>query len=691
MFQSIKYIVWVMVFVFMTWSENGLNAQLLPPDINCSQVDINGAASILWDPVNDPNGEFVAYHVFASVSGGSFIEIAQINNPTTASYVDNINDASLDEICYYIVVEYNTGSGNLMSDPGLIHCNTFLTVSASSSPLGFADVQWSGDASGTYNLIWDDINTSWNNSVQVTDGSGGYSVEVTACNALMSFVVSTPLGTCLNVSNVAEGVFNDQTPPAVPVVTSVSVSNGNPMISWDPSTSADTEGYILYRCSGGSVAIAETLFVPTTSYVDVNVNSATQSGCYLLAAFDGCPNGNPPSPNTSVTGSTCNCAVLLSPVNQTPCTDQIQLQWTAYQGWENGVASYTLFHAEANGAFTQLGIVNGNTTQWAVNLNGFVDLNHSFYVLATANDGHFAVSNVQTITLNYPVPPSNNYLSGVSVETDNTITVTFETSTTPTTHRYELQRYDDFLQNWSFIAEETNAVTPVIFQVNDLDPQFFRYKFRVIVYNQCNDTVHVSNTGRNVLLEGLKEDGSYVNLLQWKPYETWSEGIGQYILHRKTGEFGWYEAIVNPAIDAESYSDFIDSLYQSDGYVAYRLEVISNPSLNFDTTFSVFSNEVVLIHEPKFFVPNALVIGGVNNVFKPVISYSPLDFYEMYVYSKWGDVLFESMDYSKGWTGITDDGKLIPQGVYVYYIRYTMGGGQPIEARGLVTLLHKGE
>ena len=664
-------------------------AQLTSPDIDCSQVDINGSSNLIWTAPADPNGEFVAYHIFASVSAGPFVEIAQITNIATASFLDNINDAAVNEICYYIVLEYNDGFGNLLSDPGLTHCNTFLSATPSSAPLGYADIDWTGSSSTSYNLIWDDVNTSWNNSALITDGSGGYSVEVTTCNALMSFVVSTQMGTCLNVSNVAEGVFNDQTPPAVPLITSVSVSNGNPMISWDPSASTDTEGYILYRCSGGSVAIAETLFVPTTSYVDININSATQSGCYLLAAFDGCPNGNPPSPNTSVTGSTCNCAVLLSPVNQLPCTDQIQLQWTAYQGWENGVASYTIFHAEANGTFTQLGVVNGNTTQWSVNLNGFTDLNHSFYVLATANDGYFAVSNVQTITLNYPVPPAYNYLSGVSVELDNSITVTFQTSTTPTVHRYELQRFDDFLQTWDFIDEKTNAVTPVVFQVYELNPEFFRYKFRVLVFNQCNDTVYISNTCKNVLLEGLKMDNKYEGLLQWKPYETWSEGINKYVIHRKTGKFGWYEFLSDVSVNQLSYNDFIDSLYQSDGYVAYRVEMVSNPSLNFDTTFSVFSNEVVLIHEPKFFIPNAMVTGGVNDVFKPVISYAPLDFYEMYVYSKWGDVLFESHDYSKGWTGITEDGDKIAQGVYVYYIRYTMGGGQPIEARGLVTLLHK--
>ena len=462
---SIKYSCFLLCLFFVSLSGY---SQLLAPDIDCSQVDINGSSSILWTAPSDPNGEFVAYHIFASVSGGAFVEIAQINSISTQSFLDNINDASVNEICYYIVVEYNTGFGNLLSDPGLTHCNTFLTATASSSPLGYADLDWTGESSSPYNLIWDDVNTSWNNSVLVTDGSGSYSVEVTTCNALMSFVVSTQMGTCLNVSNVAEGIFNDQTPPSVPLITSVSVSNGNPMITWDPSASSDTEGYILYRCSGGSVAIAETLFVPTTSYLDVNINSAVQSGCYLLSAFDGCPNGNPPSPNTSVTGSTCNCAVLLSPVNQTPCTDQIQLQWTAYQGWENGVESYTIFHAEANGSFTQLGIVNGNTTQWAVNLNGFIDLNHSFYVLATANDGFFAVSNVQTITLNYPIPPATNYLSGVSVELDKSIKVTFQTSTTPTIHRYELQQFDDFLQSWNFIDEKTNVVTPIVFQVLSL-------------------------------------------------------------------------------------------------------------------------------------------------------------------------------------------------------------------------------
>jgi hypothetical protein len=106
----------------MTWSEHVLNAQLLPPDINCSQVDINGESSIIWSPLNDPNGEFVAYHIFASVSGGPFNEIAQINTISTSTFVDNINDAALDEICYYIVLQYFFNRYSFLFPLGICRC-----------------------------------------------------------------------------------------------------------------------------------------------------------------------------------------------------------------------------------------------------------------------------------------------------------------------------------------------------------------------------------------------------------------------------------------------------------------------------------------------------------------------------------------------------------------------------------------
>ena len=82
------------------------------------------------------------------------------------------------------------------------------------------------------------------------------------------------------------------------------------------------------------------------------------------------------------------------------------------------------------------------------------------------------------------------------------------------------------------------------------------------------------------------------------------------------------------------------------------------------------------------------MINGVNNTFGPVISFSPLTRYEMFVYSKWGDVIFKSEDYNVRWDGRDEGGDYVPQGVYTYYIRYSKGSDELSSVKGLVTVLY---
>jgi flagellar hook assembly protein FlgD len=60
----------------------------------------------------------------------------------------------------------------------------------------------------------------------------------------------------------------------------------------------------------------------------------------------------------------------------------------------------------------------------------------------------------------------------------------------------------------------------------------------------------------------------------------------------------------------------------------------------------------------------------------------------MYVYSKWGDVLFYSDDYDVQWDGRDEGGDFVPQGVYVYYVQYANGTQELLSKRGLVTVLY---
>ncbi|MEN9394429.1 MAG: hypothetical protein RL362_650 [Bacteroidota bacterium] len=668
-----------------------MQGQVLSPDIDCSQVDVTGTTTIQWTAPQDPNNEFVSYHIFSSVGGAGFTEIGQVLNLNTTFFVDGVNNANNDEICYYVIVEYSSLAGNMMADPGLTFCNTFLTATSSTNPQGFVNLNWTGTAASNFTMAWDNGTNSWNNILSIPFFANDTSMEVITCGDPLSFVLYANQGVCANVSNIASGIFFDQTPPAIPVVTSVSVTQGHPQIFWNASTSVDTDGYILYRCSGGGVTVLDTVASTVQSFVDMTVNSATQTGCYLLSAFDGCLTGTPPSPNTSPTGNTCNCSMLLTPLVQTPCTDKITLTWTPYSGWESGVAFYVLYHAEALGNFSAIDTVPANYISWLHNLNNYTSLDHSFYVMAVSNDGFFAISNVQSITLNYPTPPAVNYLSSVSVTENDEIEVTVQTTLTSDPHFYYLQYYNDFFEEWMNvdISSKENNVVPVVFTVSDMNPQYFSYQFRVAIINECSDTTAITNVGKNILLEGLVYDDADVNAIQWTPYEIWTNGIDKYNIYRKVGKNGSYTKILEFNPSQLGHYDDIDSLYMSEGLFYYRIEAVANPTANFpDTAFHAFSNAVEMLQAPKIFIPNAMMIGGVNNVFKPVISFAPLDFFEMYVYSKWGDVLYEGHDYNEGWNAMDADGEPVPQGAYVYYIRYRKGTDAPIEARGQVIVLY---
>jgi gliding motility-associated-like protein len=69
-----------------------------------------------------------------------------------------------------------------------------------------------------------------------------------------------------------------------------------------------------------------------------------------------------------------------------------------------------------------------------------------------------------------------------------------------------------------------------------------------------------------------------------------------------------------------------------------------------------------------------------------VISFADFTNYRMIIYSRWGDVIYDTTDFLAPWDGFMN-GEPVQQGVYVYFISIEDGKGRPIESRGTVTLL----
>jgi gliding motility-associated-like protein len=119
----------------------------------------------------------------------------------------------------------------------------------------------------------------------------------------------------------------------------------------------------------------------------------------------------------------------------------------------------------------------------------------------------------------------------------------------------------------------------------------------------------------------------------------------------------------------------------------YRVEVVN--SYGCEGSSSVWLVPCTLeLTMPNAFTPNG---DRINDVFKPVLlgDITPSRFL-MQIYNKWGELVYETSDYSAGWNGFVK-GSLAPAGVYAFVINFEVPGYINVTVkspvRGSVTLL----
>lgn len=101
-----------------------------------------------------------------------------------------------------------------------------------------------------------------------------------------------------------------------------------------------------------------------------------------------------------------------------------------------------------------------------------------------------------------------------------------------------------------------------------------------------------------------------------------------------------------------------------------------------DSIDVVFYNNCIIIQIPNAFTPDN---NGKNDVFIPFMP-APLPDYHMQVYSRWGQLIFETRDTKKGWDGYYQS-KGQPSGTYVYAITFKDLDGRYTKKSGTVILV----
>ena len=663
--------------------------------ITCLEVQ-GTSVSVSWNTT--PNlSSFVTNHIFMTDNSGGISEIAQSSN-LSGTYLYSTINAATTSVCAYIVSEDLVG-GVANFTISETFCSSFLQASPSVSPPGFANLQWNSPSTNAAWLsasnaeVWLEYPAGlWNKIATLPGGSTSFEHEVTVCGDQLNFQIRYDgLPNCDFSSNIAGGIFSDQTAPAIPVVTSVTVNpvTGQAELNWNINSSGDTDGYIVYSCNGSTVNLIDTVFgINTTQFIDLLSVPNNGPECYLLSAIDTCYSGTPPSPNTSPTGSVCNCTILLNPSTYTLCNNSIDFSWSAYSGWNTGVAYYTLFHSDDGIIFTPVDTVVGDSLQGTHEFSNITSGVNYYRVIAYSASGAYSASNIQTINISYPSPPTFNYITSVSVNAAKDIEINIRTESTSIPHKYILERKNLYAPYaWEYKMDLTLSGTDIILTDSDVNSDDIIYDYRVIVQSPCGNYLDTTNVGRNIRIRGENNSELLTNNLNWSEYQNWENGVQEYQLLRSVD--GAAEVLANSGnSNYFSESDDLEPFLSSKGQFCYRIQANSEPISYFpNETFSSYSNKKCLNQEPIIWIPNAMMTNGNNDMFYPVISFADTSQYTLNIFSRWGDYVFETNKLSEKWDGTMPSGEYVMENAYVYYITVKNGVGVLFERRGTITVL----
>ncbi len=148
--------------------------------------------------------------------------------------------------------------------------------------------------------------------------------------------------------------------------------------------------------------------------------------------------------------------------------------------------------------------------------------------------------------------------------------------------------------------------------------------------------------------------------------------------------------------DGNSSVDFSPShTYQKTGSYDVTLRVENDEGCTDEITIpnAVKAQQGGEIDFPNAFTPNKNGPSGgqyqygerTNNVFYPSEQKGIVE-YKLQIFSRWGEMLFETTDINRGWDGYYRE-ELAPQGVYIWRVTATFSDGRRIEKAGDVTLL----
>ncbi len=471
----------------------------------------------------------------------------------------------------------------------------------------------------------------------------------------------------------------DNLPPAVPSIEYLTVlPSGAVDMALNPGESPETEGIIIYSQVATGLQILDTTFV-LNAYSDLLASANDSTACYTVAAMDSCG-------GVGLFEEDLHCTIYLQD-SIDRCDAAVYLNWNIYQGWGGVDHQELIIENTTTGSLTTILDLDPAQTSYTVaNLQDGEDYCFTIVGVHPTNSAWRSNSNRQCLTLNVVEPVQELFALNASVTTTGSTEITWLVNTSSDLMSYDVNLSSD---NATFSNALTSAPSfPLVNQqLDDLvsaQPNVQKEFFEVVTSDSCG-TQTTSNYCSSIFLSGIPLSG-FINRLDWTDYD---HPFGAVLSYEVVRIVNGVESSAGMFLPTEvEYLDQVNANNPLEANVCYYIIAFAEVQLPNGTSFIVESrsNTICLAQLPLIHVPNAFAPGGVNTEFRPLFVFGENATYQMRIFSRWGNEVFETTDPNTGWDGSVN-GKPSPQGVYVFQISLVLSNGDRVERNGTLTLL----
>jgi gliding motility-associated-like protein len=476
-----------------------------------------------------------------------------------------------------------------------------------------------------------------------------------------------------NVSNLVVSIIN-QTSGVVPSIT------------WNPVTDDDIDSYEIQRANSG-------LWPPLTSvpsvdnqYID---NSASADACdrtygYAIVTIDKCGIRSTPVYDPEIH------TIKLEVVNPGACKRQAQLQWTPYTRMPGHMGGYRIYRLDLAGIPTLItDITDTLTTSYNDDFVFVPNQTYYYYVEAYSAD-NLSVSKSCKPDYTYAGAgiPEIAYITKIDVENNTFVRVHFHTGPHNSVYKAYIERSDNNGATFNRIdsVEFTGTAVPDDVWYDDLTASVHQqsYIYRIVVVDACGSNALISNSSNTIFLT-CSNDGT-TNTLTWNPYALWTMGVLDYKVYRTDEDQVLPpELIFTAGAGTYQYTDMVGGI-DPNKKICYYIEASENAGNPYLAQATSRSNTYCISKNAVVFMPNAFRPGGVNGRFRPIATSVEPSPFNMKIYNRWGQLIFETNDIYNGWDGYHNN-NVVPAGLYSYVISYTSTSGDSFIKRGDVLVI----